>query len=244
MSAGTGDPMRGDARDAAQLAGRMITITLLRVLEASPAAVGALLERRLRAAPSLAGLPAVLDLEPLGGAAAGLDLAALAAAVQARDITLLGVRDSGETARALAQAAGLPVLRMDGARIVHRGSEPQRRDAPGPDTAGARTLTVTQPVRSGQQVYARGGDLVLLGPVSAGAEVMADGNIHAYGRLRGRAIAGAQGDREARIFCQRLEAELVAIAGYYRLSEEPPGAQAPGPVQIRLQGESLLIEPL
>lgn len=229
--------------DAIQLGGRMITVSLLRVLAPSLPAIAANLDQRLRVAPSLAGLPTVLDLENLGAAAADVDIAGLMELLRARDVSLIGVRDSGTPARDAALAAGLPALKMDGARMVHRGSEPSAAPAAAPAPA-ARTLTVTQPVRSGQQVYARGADLVLLAPVSAGAEVMADGNIHAYGRLRGRAIAGGQGDAAARIYCQRLDAELVAIAGYYRLSEQISDAERTGPVQIRLEGESLLIEPL
>lgn len=228
--------------DAIQLGGRMITVSLLRVLAPSVEAISANLDNRLRVAPSLAGLPTVLDLENLGSAAAEIDIPGLLEVLRARDVSLIGVRDSGAPAHAVAQAAGLPALKMDGARMVHRGSEQSAAPAAAP--APVRALTVTQPVRSGQQVYARGADLILLAPVSAGAEVMADGNIHAYGRLRGRAIAGVQGDAAARLYCQRLDAELVAIAGYYRLSEQIGDADRKGPVQVRLEGESLLIEPL
>jgi septum site-determining protein MinC len=154
------------------------------------------------------------------------------------------VRDAGEAAGAAALAAGLPLVRMDGARLLQRGAEAGAAPAGSAQAGAARTLTVTQPVRSGQQVYARGGDLVLLGPVSAGAEVVADGSIHAYGRLRGRAMAGVQGDRAARIYCRHLEAELVAVAGIYRLSEQIGDAERAAPMQVRLDGESLLIEPL
>ena len=88
--------------------------------------------------------------------------------------------------------------------------------APAPRAA---TRIVTQPVRGGQQIYAEG-DLIVLAPVSAGAEVLADGNIHIYAPLRGRALAGVQGNSEARIFCQSLEAELVSVAGRYRVAED------------------------
>ena len=81
---------------------------------------------------------------------------------------------------------------------------------------------VTEPVRSGTQIYARGGDLIVTAAVSPGAELVADGNIHVYGPLRGRALAGASGDTSARIFCSRLEAELVSIAGRYLVSEQLP----------------------
>jgi septum site-determining protein MinC len=128
--------------------------------------------------------------------------------------------------------------------------------APAPDTdAGfapapaailpASTLVIDKPLRSGQRVYARGADLVLLDVVSHGAEVIADGNIHVYAPLRGRAIAGALGNEAARIFTTCLDAQLIAIAGVYRTAETPlPPAVAGMPAQVRLVGDSLLIEPL
>lgn len=104
-----------------------------------------------------------------------------------------------------------------------------------------KTRLVTEPVRSGMQIYAPGSDLIVTAPVSPGAELVADGNIHVYGVLRGRALAGAGGDATARIFCTRLEAELVSIAGRYLVSEQlPPGVQST-PVQIALVDDQLTI---
>lgn len=100
-------------------------------------------------------------------------------------------------------------------------------------------------LRSGQQVYARGADLVVMAVVSFGAEVIADGNIHVYAPLRGRAIAGARGNTEARIFSTCLEPQLVSIAGIYRTTETAlPDNVAGKPAQVRLDGEKLIIEPL
>ena len=111
--------------------------------------------------------------------------------------------------------------------------------------APAPTLIVDKPLRSGQQVYAKGGDLVVLAVVSHGAEVIADGSIHLYAPLRGKAIAGARGDTSARIYTQSLEAELLAIAGIYRTAENPLPADVAGkPAQVYLQGEKLLLQPL
>jgi septum site-determining protein MinC len=111
--------------------------------------------------------------------------------------------------------------------------------AEAPPRAAARL--VTQPVRSGTQIYARGTDLVVTAAVSPGAELVADGNIHVYGVLRGRALAGASGDVEARIFCSRLEAELVSIAGRYLVSEQLPAEQHGSRVQIALVDDQLTI---
>ena len=116
------------------------------------------------------------------------------------------------------------------------------REAPG---TAVPTLVVDKPLRSGQRVYARGGDLVVLAAVSVGAEVIADGNIHVYGPLRGRAIAGARGNTDARIFSTCLEPQLVSIAGIYRTTETPLPANVLGqPAQVRLAGEKILVEPL
>jgi septum site-determining protein MinC len=106
------------------------------------------------------------------------------------------------------------------------------------------TLVIDRPLRSGQRIYAKG-DLVVLGIVSNGAEVIAEGNIHIYAPLRGRALAGVHGNHDARIFCTSLEAELISIAGIYRTTEVPLADDVRGkPAQIRLDEEKLLIEPL
>ncbi|WAC72487.1 septum site-determining protein MinC [Roseateles sp. SL47] len=109
----------------------------------------------------------------------------------------------------------------------------------------ARTVFVDKPLRSGQQVYAKGADLVVLALVNHGAEVIADGNIHIYAPLRGKAIAGARGNTDARIFAQCLEAELIAIAGIYRTTENPLPDNVRGKAaMVRLDGEKLLMDPL
>lgn len=107
-----------------------------------------------------------------------------------------------------------------------------------------QTLIIRQPIRSGQKVYAQGGDLIVLAPVSNGAEILADGHIHVYGSLRGRALAGVQGMEDARIFCSDLQADLVAIAGFYLTNEDLPEAQRNNAVQIYLHQEQLRIESL
>jgi septum site-determining protein MinC len=117
--------------------------------------------------------------------------------------------------------------------------------APAPQPAGSRlALVIVEPVRAGSQVYAEGRDLVLLSSVSPGAEVLADGHIHAYGRLRGRALAGIGGDENARIFCRSLDAELVSVAGRFRVNEDMDPSLVGKPAQIFLDGGFLMIEPL
>ncbi|UFU11290.1 septum site-determining protein MinC [Ideonella dechloratans] len=115
---------------------------------------------------------------------------------------------------------------------------------PAPACAPA-TVIIDKPLRSGQQVYARGADLIVLAVVSFGAEVIADGSIHVYAPLRGRAIAGAQGDTQARIFAACMEPQLVSIAGTWRTTEAGlPPEVAGKPAQVRLDGDKLLFEPL
>ncbi|KQV89561.1 MULTISPECIES: septum site-determining protein MinC [unclassified Roseateles] len=111
--------------------------------------------------------------------------------------------------------------------------------------APAPTLVIDKPLRSGQRIYAKGGDLVVLALVNHGAEVIADGSVHVYAPLRGKAIAGARGDTSARIYAHSLEAELLSIAGIYRTTENPLPADVAGkPAQVLLDGEKLLMLPL
>jgi len=105
-------------------------------------------------------------------------------------------------------------------------------------TASTDNQLIRHPIRSGQRIYARG-DLTVIGQVSRGAEVIADGNIHIYGRLSGRAIAGAQGDNKAAIFCQKLDAELIAIAGHYKQLDDNKNELHNQPVEILLEGEKI-----
>jgi septum site-determining protein MinC len=190
--------------------------------------------------------PVVLDLR---GAA---EFTHEAEFIEARDIlrrhtlTLIGIQNAQPTQVDAAAAAGL-------ASFAPNASQPSRarpvehapNAAPAPPrldaAATAKSRLVTQPVRSGTQIYVRGADLVVTAPVSPGAEIMADGNIHVYGVLRGRALAGASGDAEARIFCSRLEAELVSIAGHYLVSDQLPPEQRGSAVQIALVDGRLTI---
>jgi len=155
-----------------------------------------------------------------------------------------------------ALAAGLVEAQMDGPspppRAVEAAPEPmpQAVDEPvaattAPEPASAPTLIVDKPLRSGQQVYARGGDLIVLAVVSFGAEVIADGSIHVYAPLRGRAVAGARGDTTARIFSTCMEPQLVSIAGTYRTTDTALPADVAGkPAQVRLDGDKLVVEAL
>lgn len=155
------------------------------------------------------------------------------------------------------ESAQLELLPRDETPTVPSAGVAQASDsdaAPPADAAAAGlkpanplrpTLVVDRPLRSGQQVYARGADLVVLASVNFGAEVIADGHIHVYAPLRGRAVAGARGDTSARIFCTSMQAQLLSIAGTYRTTDTPlPQGLHGKPVQVRLDGETLVIEAL
>ncbi|WP_322020934.1 MULTISPECIES: septum site-determining protein MinC [unclassified Burkholderia] len=156
-------------------------------------------------------------------------------------LPLLEARDRRvSAAKPAEEAEAAPVA----APAAAAAAEPAPEPAPTPVAAGGQTLVIDRPLRSGQQIYAKG-DLVVLAPVSHGAEIIAEGNIHIYAPLRGRALAGVHGNHDARIFCTCLEPELISIAGIYRTTENPLPADILGKsVQIRLEEEKLMIEPL
>ncbi|KVC47208.1 septum formation inhibitor [Burkholderia pseudomultivorans] len=160
-------------------------------------------------------------------------------------LPLLEARDRrAPSAKPADEAEPEPAAAAAAAPAAEATPEPAVEPAPTPVQAGAQTLVIDRPLRSGQQIYAKG-DLVVLAPVSHGAEIIAEGNIHIYAPLRGRALAGVHGNHDARIFCTCLEPELISIAGIYRTTENPLPAEVLGKsVQIRLEEEKLMIEPL
>ncbi|AIO32217.1 septum site-determining protein MinC [Burkholderia pseudomultivorans] len=160
-------------------------------------------------------------------------------------LPLLEARDRrAPSAKPADEAEPAPAAAAAAAPAAEATPEPAAEPAPTPVQAGAQTLVIDRPLRSGQQIYAKG-DLVVLAPVSHGAEIIAEGNIHIYAPLRGRALAGVHGNHDARIFCTCLEPELISIAGIYRTTENPLPAEVLGKsVQIRLEEEKLMIEPL
>ncbi|MEJ6006828.1 septum site-determining protein MinC [Paucibacter sp. AS339] len=154
------------------------------------------------------------------------------------DAPVLSRKEISPAAEVPAQAASVKEVVVEVVREVIR-------EVPVPVEGSVRTMIIDKPLRSGQQVYAKGGDLVVLALVNHGAEVIADGSIHVYAPLRGKAIAGAKGNTEARIFATCMEAELIAIAGTYRTTENPlPDTVLGKPAQIRLEGEKLVMEAL
>jgi septum site-determining protein MinC len=158
-------------------------------------------------------------------------------------LPFLEARDGRAATAKIAENDAAPAAPGEGSLDMTRAEASAPPAEPSRSAAG-QTLVIDKPLRSGQQIYAKG-DLVVLGLVSYGAEVIAEGNIHIYAPLRGRALAGVHGNHDARIFCTCLEPELISIAGIYRTTENPLAADVLGkPVQIWLDKEKLMIEPL
>lgn len=217
------------SRPALEFKGRMLSLTRVRILDGDPTAIEAQLKTFTRSLGEAGeGLPLLLDADD------AVDLAPILTVMRAAGVQPLAVLEG-----ALAESArtcGLAVLSRDvlseaGLRSVAAGPPSASGAAPVsapvvPPPAAPRKAAriVTEPIRSGQQVYADGADLIVMATVSPGAEVIADGCVHVYGPLRGRAVAGARGDRLARVFCRRMEAELIAVAGIYAVADQMQGA--------------------
>lgn len=217
-----------------ELKGSGFTFTVLKIFDADPAVLGAEVARRVEQAPEFfRGASVVLDVQAVAHDA--WKLSEMVATLRALHLVPIAIRGAGAAREEEARTMGLGVLGEN------RAPPPESR--PEVVEKSAATRLVTEPVRSGQQIYAKG-DLIVVGSVSHGAELLAEGNIHVYGPLRGRALAGLRDNPAARIFCRSLEAELISIAGYYRLAEDLEPAQRGQPVQIHLDGENLHVLPL
>ncbi|OPF62857.1 septum site-determining protein MinC [Hydrogenophaga sp. H7] len=207
--------------------------------------------------------PLLVDLSPLQAgeqADSPVDFPALVSLLRRFRLAPVAVRGGNDAQAAAAELAGLmpaqdaTVQRSAAARAHEAPVQQAAPAAPAPvsapvPTAPPSALVIDKPLRSGQQVYARGRDLVVLAMVNPGAEVIADGHIHVYAPLRGKAIAGARGNAEARIFAMSMDPELISIAGIYRTSDTPLPAEVLGkPGQVRLvsgpEGDKLVIESL
>lgn len=223
---------------AFKLKGRLYTFTVLHVLSTDKELFREQFAETVAKAPKLFDrTPVVLDLSSVSQSEC--DLGGLCQIAREHGMLPVAIQGGSPFLDSMAQLEGLALLNASSSQdkpIIERPMEQH------PPQAAAKSRLITTPVRSGQQVVAKGADLIVTSSVSHGAELLADGSIHVYGALRGRALAGLSGDTDARIFCHSLEAELVSIAGYYRLSDaiEPVN----GPCQIYLLDEHIQIEPL
>jgi len=241
------------AESAFEFKARTFTLPTLKLLVTDMERVADSLAQKVRQAPDFfRNTPVVIDLEALAQVAeAHVDFAMLVGLLRGYGMVPIGIRGGNDFFNKAAEHFELAVLSAARPRAVSPPPqrEPKEPAAPEPTPAvlapqRSATKIVTRPVRSGQRVYAPGGDLIVIAPVSAGAELLADGNIHVYGPLRGRALAGVKGDVETRIFCQNLQAELISVAGHYRVSENFRSQDTGRPVQIHLSAGMLVIESL
>jgi septum site-determining protein MinC len=207
---------------------------------------GALLDEltgRMNTAPNFFHRTAVcIDLSDLEKAPETQEIKAILEAVRRAGMLAVGLAGASGEIEALSNAVNLPILSgfRPGSHPV-AAAEPVQRVATEPmhSELGNAAMIQQQTVRSGQRIYARNRDLVITAGVGAGAEVIADGCVHIYGPLRGRAMGGAHGQLNARVFCQEFHAELVSIAGVFRVFETIPTTLAGKPVQAWLDGEVL-----
>ncbi|MFO1371154.1 MAG: septum site-determining protein MinC [Candidatus Competibacteraceae bacterium] len=234
----------GEDQPPFELKGSLFTLTIMHLYQLDRAAIERYLTEKIKQAPSFFNsTPVVIDLENLAEVPKeGMDFGGLHKLLRGYGMVPVGIRNGSTELQAAARLAGLPIL--PDSRAAAGAAKKLERTEP----AQVRSRIISHPVRSGQQLYAPDRDLIVLGAVSAGAEVIADGNIHIYGILRGRALAGVRGDVEARIFCQSLEAELISIAGRYRLSEQldpvDPADRGKSITQVYLVEDRLIVEHL
>ncbi|KRA72927.1 septum formation inhibitor [Lysobacter sp. Root667] len=217
---------------------------------------------RVQRAPKLFGRAAVvIDFGGLSHTPDAATAQALLDGLRAAGVLPVALAYGTSETERLSEALGLPLLAKFRAQYERGDDEsappaaapaPARREATAPAPAPAKAaapaaspgLIQSAPVRSGQQIYAENRDLTVLTAVGAGAEVIADGSVHIYGPLRGRALAGAQGNPQARIFCREFHAELVAIAGHYKVLEDIPKTLRGKAVQVWLEDEQIMIAAL
>jgi septum site-determining protein MinC len=193
----------------------------------------------------------LIDLQKLDKQQTATELTNLFALLRQYSLAPIGVRAATDIQNAYALDAGIPILPVHAQhapltietvpKILPIAEKIEAHEKNRDTTHEIENKMITHPVRSGQRVYAKG-DLIVTATVSAGAEIMAEGNIHIYGSLRGKALAGVLGNTDSRIFCSDLQAELISIAGIYKLSDDLDKYTRGQPVQISLQEQTLLIK--
>ncbi|WP_310461892.1 septum site-determining protein MinC [Sphaerotilus sp.] len=219
------------------------TLTLVALVVKSPRLPDLAEQLRVRLGPSTEFFnhdPVLIDLAHIQDSLEAIDFRGLIELMRSYSMVPVAVRGGSPAQMAAAQAAGLCEV------PPQEGPPPARVAAAAPvQPRASSVMVIDRPLRSGQQVYAKGSDLVILALVNHGAEVIADGSIHVYAPLRGKAIAGATGDVNARIFTTCMEPELISIAGIYQTTDPPLPLEVRGKsAQVRLDGDTLIIEPI
>jgi septum site-determining protein MinC len=247
-----------------QLKGEMSMLNVLRLQELDVSAICAELEKKRDEAPQFfMQSPIIVDCAELTESddkkILDFDFVALKKGLLDLGFIPVGVRNFPMSLNVTLAESGWALMRVKQspptAQSVDGGASQQDSMAENasestdpinktPEAATMKSMTIERPVRSGQQVYAANVDMTVLAPTSAGSEIISDGSVHIYGALRGRVLAGARGATSARIYCQSLQAELIAIAGRYQLLDESDTPLKGKPAMIRLDGEKLIIEAL
>lgn len=226
-----------------ELKGSSFTLSVLHLHEAKPEVIRQALEDKIAQAPAfLRHAPVVVNISNLDDAVSWQPLQQVISETGLRIMGVSGCKNG--KLKAEIDSAGIPLL-TEGKEKVPRAAAAKTPPTPPKDvTPVTKTRLIDAPVRSGQRIYAPQCDLIVTSHVSAGAELIADGNIHVYGMMRGRALAGAGGDREAQIFCTHLAAELVSIAGQYWLSDNIPAEFYGKAARLQLADDALTVQPL
>ncbi|MCK5697290.1 MAG: septum site-determining protein MinC [Gammaproteobacteria bacterium] len=255
-----------------ELKGSLFTLSVLQLFENDLSLLEKQLKERIKTAPGFFNYtPFVIDLHEFKGDTQDLNFVGLKKLLLSLSIIPIGVKGAEKSQHSLLEKAGMAILAESNSKktseikaeeaeediisppesvdtTIEQESHIEQRQSQENETQQNTTLTqeptkiVKQTVRSGQQIYATKGDLVVIGSISTGAEILASGNIHIYGTLRGRALAGIHGDQSASIFCHSLQAELYSIAGVYLLSDDIPVNKIGMSVHIYLKDDKLQIE--
>ncbi len=239
-----------------ELKGSLFTLSALQMTEYDLSKLSDWLKAKVEQAPGFFHrAPLIINIDAL--AESIIDFSAIRAVVEQHDFIFIGISGGTKTQKQAAKDAGLAVVSQGNSKPLSSAKAPENTEPAVGEKIEEKTIekTVEKPVfrpakiventiRSGQQIYAKDTDLIIKGAVSAGAEVIADGNIHIYGTLRGRAIAGANGNKNAQIYCSNLQAELVSINGNYWLSDSLQEKAWAKAARVKLLEDQLTVEDL
>ncbi|MGZ4958841.1 MAG: septum site-determining protein MinC [Methylomonas sp.] len=225
-----------------------LTVPVLLLADNDLASIEQQLKEKVAQAPEFfRNSPLLIDLQKLTAKNLALPVGDIINVVRKQGFMPIGIRGGNEQQNGDSLGMHLPVHSMHGQNAPLAEKQQAKTltapeaESPAPANTIIENKLITQPIRSGQRVYAKG-DLIVTATVSAGAEIMAEGNIHIYGSLRGRALAGVLGNTESRIFCSDLQAELISIAGIYQLRDDLSEHSPHKPVQISLDNRTLVIK--
>lgn len=223
------------------LKGNLLTLTVMQLQTANTDAIREQLQATVAATPKFfANMPIVVDLQFMHDHPS-INFNELSALLREHGLMPVGISNGTQGQQQAARSVGLGTLSQ-----IKKQAAPEVKQVEASEKAPGKNSAkiIKSPVRSGQQVYAKDADLIILASVSAGAEVLADGHIHVYGSLRGRALAGVQGDSSAQIFCCGLQAELLSIAGQYKLQDSIKINDPTRPATVYIEDDQLQIKEL